>query len=194
MSTTDPYAARQIATELAIVENFQQLLTPEATAAFLQGKTDWISYHPTLLEIIRELEAKMKIVYTIHVMEAARLLGLEGPGLETLAYNSSRYWDAQQTIVGFNDHLTHIRAEGFCLVSQEQAETILLKKTLVEVYLTQKQRIQARLTKTTVNGYCWMMPRYRTKGYSADFETQYVKLPVVGQKSAKNRIGRVQNC
>lgn len=193
MSTTDPYAARQIATELAIAETFQQLLTPEATTAFLQGKTDWISYHPTLLDIIRELEAKMKIVYTIHVMEAARLLGLDGPGLETLTYNSSRYWDAQQTITRFNDHLILIRSEGFCFLSHEQAETILRQKTLVEVYLTPRQRIQARLTKTIVNGYCWIMPRYRTKGYPANLETQYVKLPAVGQKLSKKHINKEQD-
>lgn len=185
MSTIDPYAARQIATELTIIETFQPLITPEATASFLQGETNWTSYHPTLIDIIRELESKMKIVYTVHVMEMARLLGLQGPGLETLAYNSSRYWDAQQTIGRFNDHLTQIRADGFCLLSREQTETILLSKTLVEVYLTPGQRIQARLTKTTVNGYCWMMPRYRKRGYAASLETHYVKLPTISKKSSK---------
>lgn len=182
MVNTDPYAAKQVSEEINILKTFEPLLTPQATATFLQGKTDWISYHPTLIEVIRELETKMKIVYTVHVMEAARLLSMEGPGLETLVYNSQRYWDAQQTIAQFNNHLFHIRAEGFCLLSQEQAETLLLNKTLIEVYLSPTQRISARLTKTTMNDYYWLMPRYRKRGYIASIETQYVKVPIVSKE------------
>jgi len=182
MINTDPYAAKQVGEEINILKTFQPLITPQATANFLQGKTDWVSYSPTLLEIIQELETKMSIVYTIHVIAASKLLGLAGPGLERLVYNSQRFWDAERTLTQFETPLVAIREEGFCLLSTDQAETLVQNKTVVEVYLTPRQRIGARLTKTTPDDYHWLMPRYRIRGYVASIETQYVKVPVVDKQ------------
>lgn len=124
----------------------------------------------------------MSIVYTIHVMAAANLLGLAGPGLETLVYNSQRFWEAERTLTQFEAHLAAIHEEGFFLLSTEQAETLVQNKTVVEVHLTPKQRISARLTKTTPDDYYWLMPRYRKRGYVASIETQYVRMLVVGKQ------------
>jgi hypothetical protein len=185
MINSDLYAMAQIGLELKIVETFKPLPTPEALTSFLKGETDWVSYEPRIVEIVEELNKRMGIAYNYHVAEAAKLLGMEGSGLDTLVYNSQKYRDAEHKIERFKVHLNAIQEEGFCLLTQAQADKLLVDKRLVEIYLTPNQRISARLIKTIANGYCWRMPRYKTRGYAANLETQYVKLPALNQKSSK---------
>lgn len=194
MINSDLYAMTQIGLELKIVETFKPLPTPEALTSFLEGETDWVSYEPRIVEIVEELNKRMGIAYNYHVAEAAKLLGMEGSGLDRLVYNSQKYRDAKHKIERFKVHLNAIQEEGFCLLTQDQAGKLLVDKRVVEIYLTPNQRISARLIKTIANGYCWRMPRYKTRGYAANLETQYVKLPALNQKSSKARSLIEQDC